>query len=353
MANIFENSKLNSILKDERFLYSDFVPERILFRDSEIDEMVFSLKPATNGKKPTNIFLTGVPGTGKTVCSKYVLGELNEFSDRVKTIYINCFENKSLGSILVKLTNSLGYPIPNRGFSNEEIYERLIAVIRNKKIIPIIVFDEAEQLIKREDTKKLLYDFSRIKEQFSLFVGLVFISNDKSFLNFLDDRIRSSINASTINFEKYTSLELKEILKERAKYSLFSNVLDENTIPLIAAHASKFGDARIAIDILLKSARLAERENSKVINLVQVRKSFPQQRSVKFEIESNLSKQEKLVFDFLSDKEITAGEIYKKFEKDFSERTLRQAISNLEDKKIIITKKIRQGKGFTRLIHKK
>lgn len=353
MANIFSGSKINNILKEEKYLYPDFIPERILFRDSEIDEMVFCLKPAASGKKPTNLFLTGVPGTGKTACSKYVLGELLEFSDRVKTVYINCFENSSLGSILVKLTNSFGYPVPSRGFSNEEIFERLVAVIKNKKIIPIIVFDEAEQLLKKEDTKKMLYDLSRLKEQSGLIIGMAFISNDISFLSFLDDRVRSSINASKIVFEKYTSLQLKEILKERAKFAFFANTFDDNVIPLVAAHASKLGDARVAIDLLLRSARLAERENSKIINVSHVRKSFVDEKPIKIELSSNLSNQEKQILDLISVNELTAGQIYEKLNKNFSERTLRNAISNLESKNLVCAKKIRQGRGFTRLICKK
>ncbi len=353
MANIFQGSKINTIIKDERYLYPDFVPEQLPFRDEEIGEMVFCLKPATQGKKPSNLFLSGVPGSGKTVCSKYVLSELSEFSDRVKTVYINCFENNSQNSILVKLTNFLGYPVPNRGLAIEEIFQRFIAVIKSKKVIPIIVFDEAEQLLKKEDTKKLLYDFSRIGEQFNLFLGMIFISNDINFLTSLDDRVRSSLHPSTLNFEKYGSQELKEILKERSNFAFFQNVLDTDVIALSAAHAAKLGDARIAISVLLNAARLAEKENSKMVKVEHVRKSFMTERPVKIEISNNLSEQEKLIFDFLDDKEVTAGEIYLKFKKDFAERTLRKAITDLESKNIIVAKKVKKGRGITRLLSKK
>lgn len=353
MANIFQSAKINSIIKDERQLYPDFVPSTIPFRDKEIGEMVFCLKPATEGKKPTNLFLTGVPGSGKTVSSKYVLNELSEFSDRTKTIYINCFENNSYNSILVKLTNYFGYPVPNRGLASEEIFQRFIAVLKSKKITPIIVLDEAEQLLKKEDTKKLLYEFSRINEQFNIFLGMIFISNDASFLNFLDDRVRSSIHASTINFEKYSSFELKEILKERAKFAFFDNVFENDVIALCAAHAAVLGDARIAITVLLNAARFAEKENSKQIKVSHVRKAFMQERPVKVEISKNLTKQEKLILDFLENKEVTAGEIYSKFKNEFAERTLRKAITDLESKNIIVAKKVKKGRGITRLLSKK
>jgi len=153
MANIFESEKEVHLLKDERFLYPEFVPEQLPFRDKEIGEMVFALKPATLGKKPSTLFLVGKPGTGKTVSSRHVLNELAEYSDRTKCLYINCFEFNSKHSILSKITNFLGYAVPLRGLSTEEIFERFVAVAKSKENIPILVFDESEQLLKNEDTK--------------------------------------------------------------------------------------------------------------------------------------------------------------------------------------------------------
>ena len=81
MKNIFDSKSEYSLFKDERFLYPEFVPERLPFRDEEISELVYCLKPATQGKKPTNVFVFGKPGTGKTVALKFVLNELEEFSE--------------------------------------------------------------------------------------------------------------------------------------------------------------------------------------------------------------------------------------------------------------------------------
>jgi archaeal cell division control protein 6 len=346
MANIFNTSSENHILKDERFFYPEFVPEKLPFRDEEIEELVFSLKPLSQGKKPTHLFIYGPPGTGKTVSLKFVLKELEEFSDRVKGIYINCFEYSSRHTILAKLTNFFGYPVSERGISTEEIFDRFVAVLKTKKITPFIIFDEAEQLLN-EDSKKLLYDLSRLSEQFKINIGLAFISNDNFFLSKLDDRIRSSLQASSVSFEKYTHVELKEILNERAKFAFYPNAVSEGVIGLCAAHASKnMGDARIAIDVLLKSARIAERSNSKKIEEIHVRKAFMQEKAVKVEVTSTLSSQESLVLEFISKKNgVNSGEIYLALKKSYAERTLRQAISDLEEKKLIRSEKIQKGKG--------
>jgi archaeal cell division control protein 6 len=350
MANIFDSAKENSLLKDERFLYQDFVPEELPFRDTEIGEMVFCLKPASEGKKPTNLFLHGVPGTGKTVSSKYVLNELAEYSDRAKALYINCFEINSKHSILTKITNFVGYPIPERGLSSEEIFDRFVSTIKNKKLMPVFVFDEAEQLLKNEDAKSLLYDLSRLSERHQIFAGLIFISNENTFLASLDDRVRSSLQASTLEFAKYSSLQLKDILKERAKFSFFPNVLDDEVIPLCAAHASKKGDARIAIDVLLKAARLAEKENAKKVAVKHVRSAFMQEKPIKVEITSNLSEPEQVVLDFIKEGEFSVGDIYVGLKDKYAERTLRKAFASLEEKKMIQTITTQSGKGSARTI---
>ena len=353
MANIFDSKKEHFLLKDERFLYPEFVPERLPFRDEEIGEIVFCLKPASQGAKPTNVFMYGKPGTGKTVTAKYVLNELSEFSDRVKCLYINCFAVNSRHAILTKTINALGYPMPERGFGSEEVFQRFTALLKSKKIVPMLVLDEAEQLLKDDESKKLLYDLSRLGEQQKLFIGLVFISNDSMFLANLDDRVRSSLQASTISFEQYSSAELKEILSERAKYAFNSNALENDVVPLCAAHAAKSGgDARIAVDVLLKAARLAEKENAKAVAVKHVRAAFMQEKPVKIEITSNLSDPEQAVLDYLKDKEVESGKLYKALEKAYAERTLRQAIASLEEKKLVSAKKVEKNKGFTRLISK-
>jgi len=354
MGNIFESDKVNSIFKDERFLYPEFVPECLPFRDEQISELVFCLKPATLGKKPTNVFVFGKPGTGKTVTLKFVLNELVEFSDRAKCVYINCFEFSTKQAILSKLTNTMGYAVPDRGVGFEEVFSKFVSVLRTSKVVPVIVFDEAEQLLKDEQRKSLLYDLSRLPEQQKLPIALVFISNDNFFLSRLDDRIKSSLSASSIPFEQYSPLELKGILSERVKYAFFDFSLDSDVIPLCAAHAAKNGgDARIAVDVLLKSARFAERENSKRVLPRHVRAVFMQEKPVKVEITDNLSEQEERILNLLDKSsafDIDSGFIYSTLEKEYSERTLRNAISELEKKGLISLDKIIKGRGFTRII---
>jgi cell division control protein 6 len=357
MPNVFESNKQeNAVFRDERFLYPDFVPERLPFRDKEVSELVFCLKPASLGRKPTNVFVFGKPGTGKTVTLRFVLNELEEFSDRAKGVYINCFQLPTKQAILSRLCNSLGYAVPQRGMSFEELWSKFIAVIKSKKSVPIIIFDEAEQLLN-SSLKDLLYEFSRLGEQHKVVVGLAFVSNDDFFLSKIDDRVRSSLQCSSIPFEPYSVPELKEILAERAKYAFTDFALDSDVVGLCAAHAAKLGgDARVAVSVLLKAGRLAERENAKKVLIKHVRASFMQEKPVKVEVTSTLSEQEKEVLNLLdtsSVKEVDSGFVYSSLEKKFSERALRYALSELESKGIIVSSRVLRSRGFTRVFKRK
>jgi len=122
---------------------------------------------------------------------------------------------------------------------------------------------------------------------------------------------------------------------------------------LCAAHASKNGgDARIAIDVLLKSARLAEKENSKKVMVKHVRSAFQQEKPVKVELTNNLSEQEKAVLDLVEKKSLESVELYSLLKKRFAERTVRQAVQSLEEKNLIKAERVTKGKGSTRIISK-
>src|SRR3989338_361181 len=154
--NIFEgSSKEHVIFKDEKYLYPEYLPERLPHRDSEISSLVFSLQPVLKGGKPQNVFIAGSTGTGKTATVRYVLNELQEYSDRAKGLYINCFEFNSRHSILSKLSNFLGSAVPRRGTATDEIHSRFVEALRKTSFVPIVVLDEVDQLMLRSEERRV------------------------------------------------------------------------------------------------------------------------------------------------------------------------------------------------------
>ena len=158
-GNIFaKKTKAHEIFKDERFLYPEFVPERMPFREPEVDGLVFSLQPVLQGKKPQNVFVCGKTGTGKTATVKFVLNELHQYSDRAKGLYINCFQLNTRHSILTQISNFLGDATPRRGIATDEAFAKMLEALKHASFIPVVVLDEADQLLHDKEASKLFYD---------------------------------------------------------------------------------------------------------------------------------------------------------------------------------------------------
>ncbi len=359
--NIFEKASLEgAIFKNENYLYPEFVPERLPHREPEIDALVYCFSPIANGAKPHNVFVHGKTGTGKTVTVKYVMNELQEHTDRAKALYINCFEFSSRASVLSEVANFIGAAAPRRGLSTDEIYSKLLESARRMQFTPIIILDEADQLSAngKDDASKLLYDLLRIIEYGKIRFGLALISNSEEFLAKLDSRVRSSLAEERIEFEPYSPVQLKEILRERAEFAFLPNALENEVINVAAAHAAKLGgDCRIAIESLWKAGRIAEKEGAKKITLKHLRSAFeiiensPGRKPSNFlsEIEKGMLK------IILQEKQINSGELFKKYnggaEEKLSERRLREIVSNLEKKQVISSEGINlPERGRTRKI---
>lgn len=355
--NIFEKAKREGeIFKDERYLYPEFVPERLPHRDAEIDSLVFAFNPTTRGGKPHNVFCCGGTGVGKTACVKYVLNELQEYSDRAKALYLNCFEFDSRHSILSAIANFLGSAVPRRGLGTDETYTKMLEMLRKVDFTPIIILDEVDQLLNREEDSKLLYDLLRVIEHENARFGLAIISNDPTLTSRLDSRIKSSLTEETIFFEQYTPAQLKDILRERAEYAFLPEVLSEEVIPVAAAHAAKLGgDARVAIESLWKAGREAERESSKKVELKHLKKAFESIDAVSsLKAVKHLKDTEKLLLKIIAESGlINSGELYKKYskveKKGLTERRLRDFLSRLEKQGLINAETVSLGnKGKTR-----
>ncbi|MBS3061163.1 MAG: AAA family ATPase [Candidatus Diapherotrites archaeon] len=263
-SNLFaEREKLNQLFKDEAVLYPEFLPDNLPHREKELDELVFALRPASEGKRPKSVFVFGPPGTGKTASVRFVVKQLEEFSGKAKGTVINCFEANSRHAVLSELATRFGAIIPRRGVGSDETLAEWVSVLQKRKILPIVVLDEADQLLSGDDGSKLLYDLLRLPEKHGIGVGVIIVSNDAELLASLDDRVKSSLSPVRIEFAGYSPQQLKQIFSERAEKAFFPGIVVSESIDIIAGHSGKLGgDCRVGIESLLAAGRVAEKENA-------------------------------------------------------------------------------------------
>ena len=102
-------------------------------------------------------------------------------------------------------------------------------------------------------------------------ICLVGISNNLTFLDEIDPRVRSSLSEEEILFPPYNALQIQDILNQRANLAFKEGVLQDGVISKCAAFAAKgHGDARRALDLLRVAGELAERDDSRKILLKHI-----------------------------------------------------------------------------------
>ena len=271
IKEIFESFDRNNIFKDKSALQSNYLPEDIPYRDEQINQIASILAPVLRGERASNLFLYGKTGTGKTLSIHYVRKELlkrikkdSEFKLRVE--YLNCKLKKVSDTeyrILAELIKKLGGDVPNTGLPTQSVYNKFIEIIDSEKQVVILILDEIDQAVKKI-SDGFLYNLTRLNSELSKTqICIVGISNDVTFLDGLDPRIKSSLSEEEIIFPPYNALQLQEILNKRAVEVFKKNVVQEGVIAKCAAFAAReHGDARRALDLLRVAGELAERDGS-------------------------------------------------------------------------------------------
>ncbi|MDO8427719.1 MAG: AAA family ATPase [Candidatus Diapherotrites archaeon] len=343
-----------SVFKNEASLYADFLPDRLPCRENEIQTLALGLRPLIKARKAENFFLFGLPGTGKTAISKFVLKELQEFSSRAKSLYLNCFEYNSRHLVLAALASFMKCAVPKRGMSSEEIFESVQESLRKSDFYPILVLDEADQLMHTGNASTLLYELLRLPVAHAPVI--ILISNNPLLLSQLDDRVRSSFFNSSIEFKSYTPIQLKTILKERVQFAFRENSVDAEVINVAAGFAAKNnGDARIAIEAILKAGRQAERENSEKVLLTHLQKILPDISARQIaRAEKSLDPIDKQVLELLSKLQpCHSGILFEQYcllvKKPLTERQFRSRLNRLAGMHLIsLEEKKLEKRGKTR-----
>jgi len=276
LTKFFENYLNTALIFDnKKSLQSNYTPETIPHRDEQIEQLAGILAPALRTEKPSNIFLYGKTGTGKTCVTQYVMGQILNLSKEkkleLKYYYLNCKLKKVADTeyrLMAQLCRAFGKEVPATGLPTEEIYRIFIEAIDNQKQLIILVLDEIDQLVTKAGDG-ILYNLTRLNSELKKCeFSIIGISNDLMFTDNLDPRIKSSLSEEELVFPPYNALQLQDILRQRSEVAFKKNVIEEGVVEKCAAYAAReHGDARRALELLRVAGELAERNNSNKIKL--------------------------------------------------------------------------------------
>lgn len=365
---IIERSLSSTIFKDREVLRPDYIPNELPHRDEQIGKISSILAPIFRGERPSNIFIYGLTGTGKTAVVKYVLLKFEEYTAKIEKpfrySYINCRYDDTTYRVLARLADSIGVKIPFTGLSTSEVFRRIITALDGLGIPLVVILDEVDSLVKKCGDE-LLYRLTRINEELRKGkITIVGITNDVNFIERLDPRVKSSLGEEEVIFPPYDALQLEDILSRRALRAFKPDALEEGVISLCASIAAKeHGDARRALDLLRVAGEIAEREGKNKVgkeHVFSARMEIEKDRVA--EVIKTLPLHSKLVLLSLvvsGGESRTTGDVYNTYRElcrgltidPVTQRRVSDILSELDMVGIINAKVVNRGRyGKTRLI---
>ncbi|HII15817.1 MAG TPA: AAA family ATPase [Nanoarchaeota archaeon] len=374
LTSFFEQyMKKESIFKEKNVLQSGYTPDAMPHRDLEIEKIAAILAPALKLDKPSNLFIYGTTGTGKTVVTKYVTAKMMELAEKsnitLKIYSINCklkkvadTEYRLMADIARTVFNE---DIPETGLSTNEVYKIFVRALDKQKILLVMVLDEIDSLVDKIGDE-ILYNLTRLNSELkNSQLSIVGISNKLDFTDHMDARVKSSLCEEELQFFKYNALQIIDILSERAKIAFKQGTIAEGVLSKCAAYAANYGDARRAIDLLRVAAEIAERKNETIITTDHLDEADDKLNTDKYyDAVKNLPKHSQMallsIFDLCSkndEKPVLSGNVFDAYKtfcsnlkyKPLTQRRFSDLIGEMEMQGIIHAKTVSHGRyGRTR-----
>lgn len=274
-----------SVFKDQAKLSFDYVPEKMLHRDAQMQRLFSYFRPVVEAGVSSNAFLYGPVGTGKTHSAKRFCADLRRYAEgkgrALDFMPVNCRKNLGDDAVLLTLVRHFDPHFPDRGFSLSEKLETLRRHLEKNKLQFIVILDEVDALLKKSGAD-LIYSFARIAEESSAMKGnisMMLISQRPNALEYMDAAALSTFRRSNVvEFPKYDAAELRDIVADRVRLAMHPGTVDEEIVGLISDIASELGDARYAIEILDKAGMLADEEAAEAVTVEDVRGAKSQVR---------------------------------------------------------------------------
>ena len=125
---------------NKKVLQSNYTPEKISHRDEQMNYIAGVLAPVLRLERPSNLFLYGKTGSGKTVVSRYVTSQILEVAREknlpIQIAYLNCKLKRVADTeyrIITQLAKEFNLEIPPTGLPTDEVYKIFLKHIDNEK----------------------------------------------------------------------------------------------------------------------------------------------------------------------------------------------------------------------------
>ncbi len=214
-------------------LSDDYLPEEVLHRDKQIEEIKNIFKNFKKLGMGTNLALFGVTGSGKTTIIKKIIKDENN------AIYISCSEAHTTYKAIKKIFNL------NISTQEELLKKTIERLLKEPRILIFDEIDKVKNLSQLVNTLNTIYRKTMIP--------IIIITPKRNIIKQMPTDARKTLFFEKITLPSYNAHELKNILKSRLKLvDQKIRDLDEGTVNYISAIAAQHGSARVLMNLTLR-----------------------------------------------------------------------------------------------------
>ena len=350
-----------TLFRDPEVFEFDYVPEQFQFRENQMRELAFQIRPGMRGGRPLNSICKGLPGTGKTTSVRKLFSEISDATKKLVPIYVNCQIDNTKFAIFSQIYRKLtGHLPPASGTSFKQLFDAIARILLKEEIVLLVALDDANYLLYENEINKVLYTLLRAHEVYEgVRMGVIVIISDLDvdLAKAVDARVTSVFRPTEIYFPQYEQAEIREIMQERVMQGLFPGVLSEEMLSLVVEQTQGSGDLRVGIDLLKRATMSAERAARRTIDRDDICGAYMISKylHLSFTLKTLTDEERKilkaLALASLNEKEMNAGDVHKTISQSVEIGYTRfyEVIKKLDALRII-NLHYREGKGRTRLI---
>lgn len=340
----------------------DRLPEQFHYRDTQLEDLAFALRPALRGTRPLNTVLRGPPGTGKTTAVRRIFAEIEETTQAVVPVLVSCQKDRTRPAIFARIYEGIaGHKPPAVGVPYTKTVDEVGHLLTRREAVLVVCLDDADALLPDGVLNEVLAAILRLHESYPGVRTGVWMTVSCPALDLIRDLDRATFSVlcpNEVPFPPYTAAEVRGIIGERVLVGLYPGVLPAAAMDLVVERTMACGDLRIGLDLVKRAVLAAEKEARTEVTVEDVLAAYSLSRHLYVEIAvRSLTAGERTVLDAALALEregggpVTAGMAYERVCAGgrISYTTFHERLKKLEHLHLVDLA-VRQEKGRTRVI---